>query len=52
MKLLSGEYSWIICFALVDFRADLAEEYSRDKKKFFKNAEEFTKKHGEKRPTD
>jgi len=33
-------------------RADLAEEYSRDKKKFFKNAEEFTKKHGEKRPTD
>jgi len=33
-------------------RGDLAEEYSRDKKKFFKNAEEFTKKHGEKRPTD
>merc|ERR1712129_117192 len=28
-------------------RGDLAEEYSKDKKKFFKNAEEFTKKHGE-----
>ncbi|KAK3084421.1 hypothetical protein FSP39_013289 [Pinctada imbricata] len=33
-------------------RADLAEEYTKDKKKFFKNAEEFTKKHGEKRPSD
>ncbi|XP_035632367.1 ubiquitin-conjugating enzyme E2 L3 isoform X1 [Oncorhynchus keta] len=33
-------------------RADLAEEYSKDRKKFFKNAEEFTKKHGEKRPVD
>lgn len=33
-------------------RGDLAEEYTRDKKKFFKNAEEFTKKHGEKRPSD
>jgi hypothetical protein len=33
-------------------RADLAEEYSKDKKKFLKNAEEFTKKHGEKRPSD
>uniref|UniRef100_A0AAZ3QRU9 E2 ubiquitin-conjugating enzyme n=1 Tax=Oncorhynchus tshawytscha TaxID=74940 RepID=A0AAZ3QRU9_ONCTS len=33
-------------------RADLAEEYSKDRKKFFKNAEEFTKKHGEKRPMD
>ncbi|KAI2660227.1 Ubiquitin-conjugating enzyme E2 L3 [Labeo rohita] len=32
-------------------RADLAEEYSKDRKKFFKNAEEFTKKHGEKRPS-
>lgn len=31
-------------------RADLAEEYRKDKKKFFKNAEEFTKKHAEKRP--
>jgi ubiquitin-conjugating enzyme E2 L3 len=31
-------------------RADLAEEYTKDKKKFMKNAEEFTKKFGEKRP--
>lgn len=33
-------------------RADLAEEFSRDKKKFMKNAEEFTKKYSEKRPSD
>merc|ERR1719382_875708 len=33
-------------------RADLAEEFSKDRKKFNKNAEEFTKKHSEKRPTD
>lgn len=33
-------------------RGDLAEEYTRDRKKFMKNAEEFTKKHGEKRPSD
>jgi len=33
-------------------RADLAEEYTKDKKKFMKNAEEFTKKFGEKRPSD
>ncbi|EEC17345.1 ubiquitin-conjugating enzyme, putative [Ixodes scapularis] len=31
-------------------RADLAEEYSKDRKKFLKNAEDFTKKHSEKRP--
>lgn len=31
-------------------RAELAEEYTKDKKKFMKNAEEFTKKHAEKRP--
>jgi len=31
-------------------RADLAEEYTKDRKKFMKNAEEFTKKYGEKRP--
>jgi ubiquitin-conjugating enzyme E2 L3 len=31
-------------------RADLAEEFTKDKKKFVKNAEEFTKKHAEKRP--
>uniref|UniRef100_A0AC34R861 UBC core domain-containing protein n=2 Tax=Panagrolaimus sp. JU765 TaxID=591449 RepID=A0AC34R861_9BILA len=29
-------------------RADLAEEYQHDKKKFFKNAEDFTKKYSEK----
>ncbi|XP_054749575.1 ubiquitin-conjugating enzyme E2 L3-like [Lytechinus pictus] len=27
-------------------RGDLAEEYTKDKKKFFKNAEEFSRKHG------
>lgn len=31
-------------------RACLAEEYTKDKKKFQKNAEDFTKKHAEKRP--
>lgn len=31
-------------------RANLAEEYTRDKKRFDKNAEDFTKKHAEKRP--
>lgn len=30
-------------------RADLAEEFLRDRRKFVKNAEEFTKKHAEKR---
>lgn len=32
-------------------RGDLAEEYTKDKKKFFKTAEEFTKQHAEKRPS-
>lgn len=32
--------------------ADLAEEYAKDHKKFCKNAEEFTKKYGKKRPVD
>ncbi|XP_019600003.2 ubiquitin-conjugating enzyme E2 L3 isoform X2 [Rhinolophus sinicus] len=32
--------------------ADLAEKYSKDRKNFCKNAEEFTKKYGEKRPVD
>ncbi|XP_076799766.1 ubiquitin-conjugating enzyme E2 L3-like isoform X1 [Clavelina lepadiformis] len=31
-------------------RADVAEEYSRDRNKFNKTAEEFTKKYSEKRP--
>ncbi|XP_044738027.1 ubiquitin-conjugating enzyme E2 L3 [Chrysoperla carnea] len=31
-------------------RADLAEEFLKDRKKFSKNAEEFTKKYSEKRP--
>nr|XP_024218216.1 ubiquitin-conjugating enzyme E2 L3-like [Halyomorpha halys] len=31
-------------------RADIAEEYLRDKKNFLKNADEFTKKFAEKRP--
>lgn len=33
-------------------RADLADEYTRDRKKFMKNAEEFTRKNSEKRPAD
>jgi len=33
-------------------RADVAEEYSKDRKKFMKSAEEFTKKHAEKRPEE
>lgn len=33
-------------------RGDLAEEFLKDYKKFVKNAEEFTKKHSEKRPND
>ncbi len=33
-------------------RADLAEEYTKDKKKFLKNAEEHTKKFAEKRPQE
>ncbi|BES90519.1 ubiquitin-conjugating enzyme [Nesidiocoris tenuis] len=33
-------------------RADLAEEFTKDKRKFFKNAEDYTKKFGEKRPAD
>ena len=31
---------------------NFSEEFSKDRKKFNKNAEEFTKKHSEKRPTD
>jgi len=33
-------------------RADLAEEFTKDKKKFMKSAEEHTKKFGERRPAD
>lgn len=33
-------------------RGDLAEEFVKDKKRFMKNAEDFTKKYGEKRPSD
>ena len=33
-------------------RDDLAKEYRKDNKKFLKNAEKFTKKHGEPRPSD
>jgi len=33
-------------------RGELAEEYTKDRKKFFKNAEEFTKKNAEKRPSE
>lgn len=33
-------------------RADLAEEYCKDRARFMKNAEEFTKKHSEKRPLE
>jgi ubiquitin-conjugating enzyme E2 L3 len=30
-------------------RADIAEEFQRDRRKFLKNAEEYTKKYAEKR---
>lgn len=33
-------------------RAELAEEYLKDRKRFFKNAEDYTKKFGEPRPAD
>merc|ERR1711970_724727 len=33
-------------------RGDLAEEYTKDRKKFYKNAEEHTKKFSERRPVD
>lgn len=33
-------------------RADLAEEFQKDRKKFNKAAEEFTRKHSEKRPNE
>ena len=33
-------------------RAELAEEYLKNRKKFMKSAEEFIKKHSEKRPSD
>lgn len=33
-------------------RGDLAEEYTKDKKKFMKNAEDYTKKYAEKRPSE
>ena len=33
-------------------RGELAEEYTKDKKKFMKAAEEFTKKYGEARPAE
>jgi len=32
-------------------RADLAEEFTKDKRKFMKNAEDFVKKHAEPRPS-
>ncbi|XP_074642731.1 ubiquitin-conjugating enzyme E2 L3-like [Tubulanus polymorphus] len=31
-------------------RGDIADEYTKDRKKFMKNAEEYTKKYGERRP--
>lgn len=33
-------------------RPDLAEEFSKDREKFMRKAEDFTKKHGEKRPVN
>ena len=36
----------------LNFHCLLVEEYNKDKKKFMKNAEEFTKKNCEKRPAD
>ncbi len=34
------------------FQFFFLEEFTKDKKKFIKNAEEFTKKNSEKRPAD
>ena len=31
-------------------RADIAEEFTREKKKFLSKAEDYTKRHAEKRP--
>lgn len=33
-------------------RVEVADEFVKDRKKFIKNAEEFTKKYSEKRPAD
>uniref|UniRef100_A0A8C4PZP3 E2 ubiquitin-conjugating enzyme n=1 Tax=Eptatretus burgeri TaxID=7764 RepID=A0A8C4PZP3_EPTBU len=33
-------------------RAELAEEYTQDRKRFMRTAEEHTRKHAERRPTD
>ena len=33
-------------------RGDLAEDYTKDHKKFMKNAEDYTKKHAERQPSD
>ena len=33
-------------------RADVAEEYTKNRSKYEKNAEEYTKKHAEKRPAE
>lgn len=33
-------------------RGDLAEEFLKDHKRFLKNAEEYTRKYGEKRPSE
>jgi ubiquitin-conjugating enzyme E2 L3 len=32
-------------------RAELAEEFTKDKRKFMKNAEDYVKKHAEPRPS-
>lgn len=59
-------YSWMLTCAVIQslvalvhepepehpLRGDLAEEYTKDKKKFMKNAEDHTKKNAEKRPLD
>ena len=33
-------------------RGDLAEEFLKDNRRFMKNAEEYTRKYGEKRPSE
>ena len=37
---------------IIKYYFNVTEEFSKDKKKFFKNAEDFTKKNSEKRPSD
>ena len=50
---LAGESEkGVLAIILLTYTFLIKEEFTKDKKKFFKNAEEFTKKNSEKRPSD